>query len=566
MPADQDWKAKYLQELENAELKEHRWEEEKKLLQRMLVRTSLASEGQNAGLDKLLSQLRDEIRKNEFNDKDWQRLQDRIDQKVSALDDHKSTTNKQLRSTFEKLLSTLRDHPYFAAVKDQLRDLEKRLRKPDTLQSGFEPWLRDLASALQAGLARSADERPSKGMLSRLFGKSSSTEKQVLTQSEATSEEPFSPTVPAPKTEVETLELAQEGQEISDQRLRIARRVGELLGHMLEQVSLEPASESRARRLQENLLASDDWDELRDGLSGVAELVISAVTRSQREFEAFLRRLDERLETIRTYFAEQESAQAGRMGASAELDREIQKELDTFGQRVDSSQDFRQLKQSVSGHLQSIRDAVGRFRTKETEREKYLSEQLVVMQEKVAAMETQAEQVKDEMREQRQRAMTDVLTQLPNREAWQERLDLEFQRWRRYRNPLALAVLDIDFFKRVNDSYGHKAGDRVLQLVAKALSDRLRQTDFIARFGGEEFVLLFPETEAKDARQVLDGLREHIKALPLHFRGEPVSVSFSAGVSGFGQGDETEAVFDRADRALYQAKDAGRDQVVLASQ
>ena len=224
------------------------------------------------------------------------------------------------------------------------------------------------------------------------------------------------------------------------------------------------------------------------------------------------------------------------------------------------------MKQSVSGHLQSIRDAVGRFRTKETEREKYLSEQLAAMQEKVAAMETQAEQVKEELREQRQRAMTDVLTQLPNREAWQERLDLEFQRWRRYQNPLSLAVLDIDFFKRVNDSYGHKAGDRVLQLVAKALRERLRQTDFIARFGGEEFVLLFAETEAEVARKVLDGLREHIKALPFHFRGEPVSVSFSAGVSGFELGDETEAVFDRADRALYQAKDAGRDQICLASQ
>ncbi|WP_348245968.1 GGDEF domain-containing protein, partial [Salmonella enterica] len=87
-----------------------------------------------------------------------------------------------------------------------------------------------------------------------------------------------------------------------------------------------------------------------------------------------------------------------------------------------------------------------------------------------------------------------------------------YQRWQRYRHPLTVGVLDIDYFKRVNDSYGHKAGDRVLQLVAKALSDRLRTTDFIARFGGEEFVILMPETPPDVASSVLDGMRKHIAA------------------------------------------------------
>jgi len=208
---------------------------------------------------------------------------------------------------------------------------------------------------------------------------------------------------------------------------------------------------------------------------------------------------------------------------------------------------------------------VSHFRTKESEREKFLAGQLDIMQEKMVAMEIQAEHVKAELREQRRRAMTDVLTQLPNREAWQERLDLELQRWRRYGNPLSLAMLDIDFFKRFNDSYGHKAGDRVLQLVAKALRDRLRQTDFIARFGGEEFVVLFPETSAEVAKDVLDGLRVYIRELPFHFRGEPVSVTFSAGVAGFERDDRNESALERADSALYRAKDAGRDQVCISS-
>ncbi|MEC7378425.1 MAG: GGDEF domain-containing protein, partial [Pseudomonadota bacterium] len=89
--------------------------------------------------------------------------------------------------------------------------------------------------------------------------------------------------------------------------------------------------------------------------------------------------------------------------------------------------------------------------------------------------------------------------------------------------------------------------------------------DFVARFGGEEFVLLFPETGPEDAQRVLDELREHVRRLPFHFRGEPVTVSFSAGLAGFVAGDTEESVFDRADRALYQAKDSGRNRVSVSS-
>lgn len=560
MSSDMSWKDRYLAELETSEANEARWNAEKNLLQRMLVRTSLASEGQSPELDELLRGLREEVRKGVFDAGAWQDLQDRIDRKVSALDDRKSEADKQLRVTLRKLLAELRRHGSFRPAKDGLKDLEKRLRKPETMKQSFTQWLTDFAGVLQAGLedasGQPSQDRGESGFFGKLFSRRST---------ENRSGDDVAPEATDPREGNSAVELESpvEEEEEADQRLRIARRVGELLGQLLEQAALEPDSEIRARRLQESLLASNDWGELREGLSGVAELVITAVTSSQREFEAFLRKLDERLDTLKKYFADQESAQAGRLGASAELDVEIQQKLDAFGQRVDISQDFQSLKASVSGHLNSIREAVGRFRTKESERENYLSEQLGTMQEKMAAMETQAEHAKAELREQRRRALTDVLTQLPNREALQERLESEYQRWRRYGNPLTQAVLDIDFFKRVNDSYGHKAGDRVLQLVAKALRDRLRQTDFIARFGGEEFVVLFPETSAQAAKNVLDGLRCHIRELPFHFRGEPVSVTFSAGVAEFEKNDEVDAGFDRADKSLYQAKETGRDQVCI---
>lgn len=558
MSPEPSWKDKYLKELEASEVQEVRWEAEKNLLQRMLVRTSLASEGQSPELDKLLVRVRDEIRKGGFDFHVWEDLQDRVSGKVSTLDNLKAESDKRLRDTLEKLLAELHDYEAFQPSKARLRDLGKRLRKTETLRQLCTEWLVEFASVLHAGLEGAfgpgARHPSQKGFFGKLFAKSAEDESldvSVLPTTEAIDDL--------------SLDLDPPGDEEAGQRLRIARRVSELLEQMLEQVSLEPESEARARRLQKSLLASADWDELKEGLGGVADLVVAAVSRSQREFEAFLRKLDERLDTLRSYFAEQESAQAGRLGASAELDLEIQRELEAFGQRVNNSEDFQGLKASVSGHLKSLREAVARFRDKESEREKFLSEQLEAMQHKMAAMEAQEEVVKAELRVQRSRAMTDVLTQLPNREALQERLELEVQRWRRYGNPLSLALLDIDFFKRFNDSYGHKAGDRVLQLVAKALQDRLRQTDFIARFGGEEFVVLLPETSPDVAKEVLDDLRNHIRKLPFHFRGEPVFVTFSAGVAGFEPDDQSDSVFERADKALYQAKNSGRDLVFTGS-
>ncbi len=482
MTSDQSWKEKYLQELESAEQRQKHWEAEKNTLQRMLVRTSLASEGQAAELDRLLNELRKDLRKDSLDLAKWRTLQDQIDRQIALLDDPAAGPPAAVSSPVSTPLSNSLSSP--------------------------------LSTASPQAAAIAGDDN----------------------------------------------DLGN-----NQQRLRIARRVGQLLGQLLQKVTLEPGAEAEARQLQQSLLKSEDWGELREGLNRVAELVIAAVTRGQRDFEAFLKRLDERLQSLRQHFQDQSSALAGRLDASVELDREIQQELAQIGHQVQSSHDLTGLKQSVTRHLQSIGGAVRRFREQESEREKNLSHQLEAMQEKLAAVEANSEKMQERIREERARALIDLLTQLPNREAWQERLAFEYNRWQRYRHPLTIAVLDIDLFKRVNDSYGHKAGDRVLQLVARELQERLRNTDFIARFGGEEFVLLLPETPCAAAQGVLNELRGHIAELPFHFRGEPVTVTFSAGVAEFGDGDTEDTVFDRADCALYAAKDGGRNQVRLAA-
>jgi diguanylate cyclase len=155
--------------------------------------------------------------------------------------------------------------------------------------------------------------------------------------------------------------------------------------------------------------------------------------------------------------------------------------------------------------------------------------------------------------------MRDALTRVPNRLAWEERVAQEYGRWRRYRSPLVLVVWDVDDFKKVNDTYGHKAGDKVLVTIANVLNDQIRETDFLARFGGEEFVLLLTETTLDDSLAVIEKLRKAIEYCQFHHGDKAVPITVSGGFTEFKGEDTVETAFERADQFLYKAKRIGKN-------
>jgi diguanylate cyclase (GGDEF)-like protein len=165
----------------------------------------------------------------------------------------------------------------------------------------------------------------------------------------------------------------------------------------------------------------------------------------------------------------------------------------------------------------------------------------------------------------RDRADRDALTGLPNRAAFDERLELEARRFHRYRRPLALLVLDLDHFKAVNDTFGHPVGDAVLQRVADLLRANTRDPDIPARYGGEEMVVVLPETMLRPALDVAERIRTAVEASRFEHDGRPIDLTVSIGVSAC-----PECVADpgdllrTADEALYQAKRDGRNRVATA--
>jgi diguanylate cyclase len=136
-------------------------------------------------------------------------------------------------------------------------------------------------------------------------------------------------------------------------------------------------------------------------------------------------------------------------------------------------------------------------------------------------------------------------------------------RWKRYHSALSLIIWDIDRFKNINDSYGHKAGDKVLLLIAKQLSDHSRATDFISRFGGEEFTMLLPNTDGQSALILANQLRQIVEKTGFNAGGASVDITISCGITEFIPNDTDETAFERADKALYQAKEQGRNRCCL---
>lgn len=157
----------------------------------------------------------------------------------------------------------------------------------------------------------------------------------------------------------------------------------------------------------------------------------------------------------------------------------------------------------------------------------------------------------------------DSLTGLFNRRAFEKKIEEEFERSKRYHNPLSVLLLDIDNFKSVNDTYGHHGGDAALVKIAEIFRERTRQSDFPSRYGGEEFVLILPETDQANALQVAGKIHDSIRSCSFGPASRPFEITVSIGVSSTSSTfySDWRQLIDAADRALYQAKNSGKNRI-----
>jgi diguanylate cyclase len=340
----------------------------------------------------------------------------------------------------------------------------------------------------------------------------------------------------------------------------------EALQQLLERLDLPADVAEQSQYLFERLEHDTDPAHWPDLLRAVVDLIGGMrrkIQREKAEIEEFLGQLTSRLEVLDGHLHDMDHDRSESLDSGRKLDAAVQEQVRSIHSSVASASELGELKQGIHQRLETISEHMGQFRKAEEQRNEAAERRIGELTERLRLLEQESTELRDQAGRERELALFDPLTGTHNRTAYEERLQHEFERWKRFGEPLSLVIIDIDDFKQVNDGYGHKAGDKVLGTVGRLLRERLRVTDFLARYGGEEFVILMPGADASAAHGVADELRALIESCGFHYRNQPVAITVCCGVAEFRESDQPDTVFERADAALYAAKEEGKNRCLI---
>lgn len=307
------------------------------------------------------------------------------------------------------------------------------------------------------------------------------------------------------------------------------------------------------------LMLDDQW--LHGQIAVVQDIITSPISsralfEAERSFKEVIFKqgaLKQSLNEAKTTLKNMLTTFIDRLGDMSESTSGYHDKIENYAVRITQTEDIHQLNQILAD---LARDTRGMQLDVQRSRDELIAarKQVEESEEKIRQLETELEQASEKVRE-------DHLTGALNRRGLNDVMEREFSRADRSNSPLCLAMLDLDHFKKLNDTYGHQAGDEALLHLVHVVKEILRPSDVIARFGGEEFVILLPDTPHDEAIKVMTRLqRDLTKKFFLH-NNERVLITFSAGVALRRPSESGESVIERADKAVYKAKESGRNRV-----
>jgi diguanylate cyclase len=565
------WRNKYLESLEKLEEKERDWRRMDESLRHGLSRLALISAGLDPGLDVQLNKLR-------------RALQNEV--KSDYLDDLVAKISEYLKTLDEKGGKGPAADPDEVSI-ELLGRIVDAIEFPSHCQSGVKR-LKHALDGRNAGdrldqlvnefaaltaVAFAGNEQPAGvkqgGWWKKLFaGDDAAPDSQAESARSADIEQ--SPEVVEPEAHVSpsSADAPSSTSPAASATTSPTRKAESIMLDFLHGLAFPAEVVPQLQQMNKQLEAGVPGTAVGEMVKSIVALINDVHRRlanEKEELELFLDQLGQRLQALDAMVDGAESQRLASLASGRELDEFVKAEVNDIEQTVSNVTEVVQMKGVIQGSLENIRRHLAEKRQQEEERQASLEQQLKAMNQRLADLEGESDRLRARLAQERVQAMTDPLTSIPNRLGYEKRLELEYARWQRYGHPLTMVVCDIDHFKRINDTYGHKAGDRALMAIAKSLIQHLRQTDFVARVGGEEFVVLLPETPMEDAVAVAEKLRKGVEDCEFVYEGTPVPITMSGGVAIFHEGDGKEAPFKRADKALYKAKQQGRNRFIPAS-
>lgn len=592
------YKAKYLQALESQERTEKQTAFQLDLMRKTLIYLSSASQGLDVKLDGALLSLRDKMRGASGAQvvDQMERVKEAVAQFESARDSENSFAAQRVSAlikeyltlqipndvsekliTFDKnLKKRLSSYRHYPEVLDELAKLQhhalvaaqnppksfwQRMRGGKTLKQGEEqvppsgPEGSHVESSANNTLVDNKDIDDNINL--------ESTVDELIGAKEQTQTDRHRDSMTTPTIGNTIMGGHDNGGVDEDSYEQVAIRIANTLADLVDRIEPNDVVKHKVDIVRSRIKRGMDWFALAVTLEDIRDILMLRYLQADEEFAAYLKRVSDELNSIRKTLGAVVDSNSEQSTAAAVFSDAVTSQVENIKKNMSGNTSITQLKSDVTECLSVIHSALNDFSKSRTYSDS-VNDELLFLIDRVKTMERESEQTKKLLEEERRRATHDSLTDLPNREAYSERAYAELQRFKRYGRPLTLAVCDIDHFKRVNDTYGHQAGDKVLKLISSVVASRLRSVDFVGRYGGEEFVILMPETDVNIAHGVLDKIRASIAKTPFRFKDDPIQITLSFGMANFQENDTVDHVFTRADKALYDAKAAGRNQCLIA--
>tara|TARA_R110002096_G_scaffold409717_2_gene609152 strand:+ start:698 stop:2002 length:1305 start_codon:yes stop_codon:yes gene_type:complete len=287
----------------------------------------------------------------------------------------------------------------------------------------------------------------------------------------------------------------------------------------------------------------------------------SSLGEDHREMHGYLVAIAGKLQSIYAEISETKDEYFARESKKGSINRSFEQGFKQLNDTLKNGEDLELLKNNLNEIVTAIQTKVIHEVEAEESGTQILENKIAGMSNKIKLLEDHAKNLEKTIHKKHMEAITDPLTGLYNRAAYVQALEKAWMNWEQEKIPGTMLVWDIDHFKTINDRYGHAAGDKVLQSVARKLETGVRQGDMLARFGGEEFVMLLVNKSLEEGAQLAERIRQLISSTEFTYKKQALRVTISCGVASFISNDTPTSLFERADKALYKAKHSGRDRV-----
>ena len=345
----------------------------------------------------------------------------------------------------------------------------------------------------------------------------------------------------------------------SDRELLL--RLSEELQHLITELDFEGESGELLTDIRAKLLIGVNSHVLLELTLQTLKLVIEGTHYERKTSEQFLEQINSSLSSSLKSSQQNSQQSQSYFAHRQEMNTELSVLVTDTQSKVSNAESLDSLKEQVNPLLAQLNSLTERLKHAE-QREQALIERMDYGKNQLEALYEVTQDYRRRLEDQAQRMLLDPLTKVYNRAAFGDRLELEYRRWIRAQHSLRVVILDVDGFKAINDSFGYAAGDKALKIIARTIKKEIRDTDTVARFSGEEFVLLLPELSDSNAFNMIQAIQNQVSKLPFKFRDRNLTITLSAASTAFKDSDTPEEILERLNLCLNEAKTLGKNQLV----